>query len=216
MRTLEDIWPFFGIRLRTPRLELRLLIEDEMVELVDLAARGIHDPAWMPFGMPWTDLPPGEFEREALRFHWKGRAAWRPEQWSLNFGVFADDSLIGAQDVAAKDFGVLRTVETGSWLGRDHQGKGFGKEMRAAVLAFAFEGLGATLAVSGAWHDNPASQGVSRALGYEEDGWTLMKRRDQADRHDRFRLSRERWAANQYCTVDLVGVDPCLELLGAG
>ena len=215
MPTLEDIWPFFGIRLRTPRLDLRLLTEVEMIDLIDLAAHGIHDPAWMPFGMPWTDIPPDEIGRESLRHYWAGRAAWRPEQWSLSFGVFADGTLIGAQSVEAQSFPVLRTVETGSWLGKDHQGLGFGKEMRAAVLAFAFEGLGATMAISGAWHDNGPSQAVSRALGYEPDGWTLMERRGKPDRHDRFRLTRERWEAHRFCDVDLIGVEPCLELLGA-
>ena len=39
-------------------------------------------------------------------------------------------------------FAVHRTVDTGSWLGQAFQGRGFGKEMRAAVLGFAFDGLG--------------------------------------------------------------------------
>ncbi|NND83696.1 MAG: GNAT family N-acetyltransferase [Acidimicrobiia bacterium] len=215
MRSLEDIWPFFGIRLRTRHLELRLLTEAEQIGLIELSSRGIHDPTWMPFGVPWTDLPEGEFERESMRHFWKGRAEWSPGQWSLNFGVFGHSGLVGVQEIAARDFGVLRTVETGSWLGKDHQGKGIGKEMRAAVLAFAFEGLDAALAISGAWHDNEPSRAVSRALGYEPDGWTLMDRRGEAERHERFRITREGWEANRYCDVTLVGVEPCLGLLGA-
>ena len=40
----------------------------------------------------------------------------------------------------------MRTVGTGSWLGRPYQGRGIGKEMRGAVLALAFDGLGAEVA----------------------------------------------------------------------
>ena len=43
--------------------------------------------------------------------------------------------------------------------------------MRAAVLAFAFDGLGAQVAESSAFLDNAASNAVSRALGYEENGF---------------------------------------------
>ena len=56
----------------------------------------------------------------------------------------------------------MRSVATGSWLGLRHQGHGIGKEMRAAVLHFAFAGLGAIEALSGAWDDNKPSLGVER------------------------------------------------------
>lgn len=42
--------------------------------------------------------------------------------------------------------------------------------MRAAVLHFAFEGVGAREAVSGYVEHNPQSKGVSRKLGYEVMG----------------------------------------------
>lgn len=58
------------------------------------------------------------------------------------------------------------TVSTGSWLGLTHQRHGYGTEMRAAVLSFAFEHLGATTATSRVHQDNPASAGVSAKLGY--------------------------------------------------
>lgn len=46
-----------------------------------------------------------------------------------------------------------------------------GKEMRAAVLSLAFDHLGAEVASSGAWEWNATSLGVSRALGYVDNGW---------------------------------------------
>jgi hypothetical protein len=49
--------------------------------------------------------------------------------------------------------------------------------MRAAVVLFAFDHLGATAARSGAFPDNPSSYGVSRRLGYRRDGTETLARR---------------------------------------
>ena len=81
-----------------------------------------------------------------------------------------EDRPIGIQELRATGFATLRTVETGSWLGRAFQGKGIGTEMRAAVLALAFDGLGAEVATSGAIDGNAASRRVSEKLGYEPNG----------------------------------------------
>ncbi|MGP4032570.1 GNAT family N-acetyltransferase [Pseudarthrobacter sp. 1C304] len=81
-----------------------------------------------------------------------------------------DGAFIGCQDVAAKDFASLKTVSTGSWLRQSAQGRGFGKEMRAAVALYAFDWLGADAAESEAAAWNRQSLGVSRALGYELNG----------------------------------------------
>ena len=70
---------------------------------------------------------------------------------------------IGSQSILAEDFATFRMVHTGSWLGRAYQGRGFGKEMRAAVLAFAFDGLGARRAETEAFADNAASNAVTRS-----------------------------------------------------
>src|SRR5258705_473225 len=47
--------PLTRLRVRTPRLELRLATRAELRALGELAQRGIHDPAEMPFGVAWTD-----------------------------------------------------------------------------------------------------------------------------------------------------------------
>ena len=67
-------WPLFDLVVETPRLTLRYVDDELAVELVELAVRGIHDPATMPFSIPWTDLPSARFEREALQFYWGRRA----------------------------------------------------------------------------------------------------------------------------------------------
>jgi RimJ/RimL family protein N-acetyltransferase len=65
---------------------------------------------------------------------------------------------------------VRRTVESGSWLTREQQGRGFGTEMRAAMLSFVFDHLDADVAESGAATWNTRSLAVSRKLGYRDNG----------------------------------------------
>ncbi len=64
----------------------------------------------------------------------------------------------------------MKTVSTGSWLKRDAQGQGLGKEMRAAALSYAFDFLNAEVATSEAAVWNKQSLGVSTSLGYEPNG----------------------------------------------
>jgi RimJ/RimL family protein N-acetyltransferase len=128
--------------------------------------------------------------------------------------VIRDGVVVGSQGVGARDFAVLREVHTGSWLGRPYQGQGIGTQMRAAVLALAFEGLGAQWAVSAAFEDNPASLGVSRKLGYRDDGikWHLVRARPALTR--RLRLGRADWQVTRTIPVQIHGLPPCLPLLG--
>ena len=125
------------------------------------------------------------------------RAGWRPTEWTFTGCAFVDGRPVGVQDLMAKDFPTLRSVRTGSWLGRAHQGQGLGKEMRAAILHLAFEGLGAVEALSGAYDDNARSLGVSRALGYTDNGTQRMVRRGQPAMMVDVRLDRETWLATR-------------------
>ena len=147
-------WPLFDLSVRTPRLELRYPDDDLVCRLVALAEQGIHDPGWMPFGIAWTDQESPARERESMKHYWASRANHTPEKWDMPLAVLVDGEPVGVQACHADNFAKLRQAETGSWLGLAHQGKGIGKEMRAAVLHFLFEGLGAQRCLSGAWHDN--------------------------------------------------------------
>jgi RimJ/RimL family protein N-acetyltransferase len=118
------------------------------------------------------------------------------------------------QDLVGEQFAVRKTVHTGSWLGIDHQGRGLGKEMRAAVLHLAFVGLGAERAETAAWHDNLASLGVTRSLGYRPNGERLGVRRGVAERQLAFVLTRAEWRERDDITIE--GLDPCLPLFGVG
>jgi RimJ/RimL family protein N-acetyltransferase len=67
--------------------------------------------------------------------------------------------------------------------------------MRRAVLALAFDHLGALAAITSAWHDNHASLGVSRALGYRENGESFLARGDAPDTLVHLRMTRADWLA---------------------
>ncbi len=213
--TLESAWPLFGLRITSEHLVLRLPMDHDMPALIDLAKAGIHPPDEMPFGVAWSAVPSPDLERSFVQHHWGGRASWVPDDWSLHLAVWRRNELIGAQTVVARRFAILRTVDTGSWLGRAFQGQGFGTEMRGAVLAFAFDGLGARAAESSAFLDNAASRGVSRALGYEENGRGTLAPQGVARETQRFRMTAEMWRSRPRPPVTIEGLDACRELFGA-
>ena len=207
-------WPLAGLRLRTPRLELRPASESDLTALADLAAAGVHDPAVQPFTFPWTDVAPTERGRSVLNYHWSQRAAWKPDLWSLDLAVVRDGTVVGTQGLSAQNFAILREVSTGSWLGREYHGQGIGTEMRAAVLHLAFAGLGAEYAISGAFSDNQASQRISRKLGYADNGVERHVSRGRPATVLRFRLHRQAWEATRAIPVTIAGLEPCLHLFG--
>jgi len=170
MTSLNAVWPLFGLTLATPRLELRPVLDQEIPAAVAAARTGIHEPGRNPFSTPWTELPAEELAPNMARWHWRCRAECSPESWTLLLGIWLDNEFIGCQDVGAKNFATLKTVSTGSWLKQSVQGRGLGKEMRAAVALYAFDWLGAEVAESEAASWNEASLGVSRSLGYELNG----------------------------------------------
>jgi RimJ/RimL family protein N-acetyltransferase len=208
------LWPLFDLVVRTPRLELRYPDDALAMKLAALTAEPIHDASTMPFTMPWTDAPVEELPRGSLKHFWSRRASWEPDDWSCPMAVIADGEVVGVQDVMAKQFAQTKVVKTGSWLTMRRQGEGIGKEMRAAILHLAFDGLGAQTAFTSAWHDNAASQGVTNSLGYEPNGWDTQLRRDAADRMHHYVLTRDRWLERRREDITIEGLEPCLPLFG--
>ncbi len=211
-----DHWPLFGLSITTPRLVLRPPTDDDFADLLAAIDAGIHDPGVMPFLMAWTDKPRDERERESVQWWWRQRAEWKPDDWSLPLAVFLDGRAIGMQDVSAKKFAVRRVVETGSWLTRDVHGQGFGKEVRSGALQLAFAELGAELALSEAFADNAASLGVSRSLGYCDNGMTRHAPRGEAKDSLGLRLERAEWERRRtsYPIAEITGLDACREMFG--
>jgi RimJ/RimL family protein N-acetyltransferase len=213
--SLSDAWPLYGLRLGSERLVLRLPTDAELLTLMDIARGGIHPPEGMPFGVAWSALPSPAFERGFIQYHWGLRARWTPADWELGLMTELDGRPIGSQSVSAKEFAIHRTVATGSWLQREYQGQGFGKEMRAAILGLAFDGLGALFAETSAFLDNAPSNAVSRSLGYEENGRGSLAPYGVARETQQFRMSAEIWRSRPRPPLTIEGLDACRDMFGA-
>ena len=174
----------------------------------------MHDPEVQPFRGAWTDASPEERARGTLQYHWWRWGSWKPSDWTLEFAVVRDGVVVGTQGIGGRDFAVLREVHTDSWLGRRYHGQGIGTQMRAAVLHLAFEGLGAEHAVSAAFEDNAASLGVSRKLGYRDDGIERDAVRGRPALTRRLRLTRADWQAARAVPVQIHGLQSCLPHFG--
>lgn len=204
----SPFWPLESLRLRVADLVLRPVRDADLDALADALTDDIEmNPA--------TPRPFGLAEREsravALRQeHWQTRASWSPDSWDLGFVVESAGSVLGLQSLEAEHYRTLRAVETASWLGAAHRGRGIGRAARTAVLALAFEGLGARIALTEAWHDNGASIGVSRRLGYRPNGSVPHERDGSADEMVRLRMDHDEWAAVERPDVRISGLEGCL------
>ncbi|KRF05704.1 hypothetical protein ASH00_09645 [Arthrobacter sp. Soil782] len=213
MTRLSDVWPLFGLELRTPRLSLTPVRDEQLPELINAVLDGIHDPAKMPFGVPWTDAPRDVLIRETVKHQWRQRCSVEPGSWTINFAVSFEGRVVGMQDVSARDFQLLRTIHSGSWLTQSVQSRGLGKEMRAAILLFAFDHLGAAAALSEAADWNAASRGVSHSLGYGPNGVSeLVARPGEVTRQVHLRLQADGFNRPEW-TLRVEGLEPVLPLL---
>jgi RimJ/RimL family protein N-acetyltransferase len=208
-----NVAPLYELRLRTPRLELRLGTREELVELGRLAEEGIHPPEEMPFEVPWTDRA-GEpqFVDDFVAFHETTLGQWTTERWSLNLLAFLDDRPVGSQSMCGEEFRARREIDTGSWLGHAYQRQGLGTEMRAAVVELAFRRLGARVALSGSVVGNESSKRVSEKLGYTVVGTsTIAPRGEPVTKYD-LRIEEGAWRAP--FPIEIEGVRECLALFG--
>ncbi|MBE1875463.1 GNAT family N-acetyltransferase [Myceligenerans sp. TRM 65318] len=207
----------FGLSVRWDDLELRLPDDAELLDLADVAADGVHAPEAAPFSVQWTRGTADEVRRQVLTHHWRVRQRLDPDDWGLELGVYVGGRIVGAQGIGAKGFPVTRAAHTGSWLGMAHQGRGIGTRMRLAVLHLAFDGLGAAEVASEAFVDNPASNAVSRRLGYELNGVYPAVRDGKPAHEYRYRMTREAWdrrPGELRPAIEIEGADPVRDLLG--
>ncbi|PGH45405.1 GNAT family N-acetyltransferase [Micromonospora sp. WMMA1996] len=199
--TLAEVWPVRRLRVTTSVLELAVPGEDELAELAMHAAAGIYDPqsrflARSPVA-GWESGPSPQAEWSFLRYYWASLADWRPSRWNLVMAVKVDGACVGVQEIGAQDFGITRTVSTGSWIARRFQRRGYGKQMRAAILHLAFAGLGADRAESAAWSTNAPSLGVSWSLGYQSNGTTIRAFDGARQEQINLVLDRQRWESGR-------------------
>jgi RimJ/RimL family protein N-acetyltransferase len=186
-----------------------------LLELARVARAGVVDADRTVFMVPWHQLPSPAFERQFLLHCWQARGAWIPTKWGLGLAVVVDGAPVGMQDLMATDFAIRRVVSTASWLGRECHGRGYGTEMRAAVLALAFDGLGADLAKSGFFEGNAPSARVSEKLGYLPDGDEISTVEGRRTVEHRVKVTRETWR-RELVPVTIEGLAPCLKLFGVG
>ena len=212
--SLRDLWPMYDLRLTTGNLVLRYPTEAELPAFAEIVEAGIHAPDEMPFGLAWTDVAAERRNVDSYQWWMGSRGRWSPASWSLTMGVWEDGRPVGFQDLRGEEFPVYRTVSSGSWLGREFQGRGIGRLMRQAVLALAFDHLGAAVAETEAFLDNPASNRVSLAIGYEPNGFGRLAPRGAARETQRFRLTAEGWRARPRPEVSVEGLEAALPLFG--
>ena len=212
--TLRDLWPLYGLRVATGDLELRYPTEAELPVFADLIEAGLHPPGEMPFGMAFTDPPTAERNFSSYQWWMGSRGRFSADDWALTLGVWEAGRAVGFQDVRAERFPVFRTVHTGSWLGLPYQARGIGKLMRQAVLALAFDHLGARFAETSAFLDNIASNRVSLGVGYEPNGFGELAPLGVPRPTQNFRMSLEGWRARPRPEVAVEGLEASIHLFG--
>lgn len=196
-------WPLHALTLLTPHLSLRGMTEADALLLAAVAPDDLS---------PGPDVPALGYPVEQT--YWRHMARWTVDDWVLPLVVLHEDRPVGVQALEGKQFPVRRVVDSHSWLVRSARGRGIGKQMRAAVLELAFTGLGATHAISEAYEDNAASLGVSKALGYKENGVAIEVRDDGSGpvRMHHVVLAASDWQPPW--PVQISGLAPCLPLFG--
>jgi RimJ/RimL family protein N-acetyltransferase len=211
---LRDLWPLYDLRVNAGDLELRYPAEAELPLFADLIEGGLHPPGEMPFGLAFTDPPTAERNFSSYQWWMGSRGRFSAQDWALTLGVWENGTPVGFQDVRAERFPMFRTVHTGSWLGMAYQGRGIGKLMRQAVLALAFDHLGARFAETSAFLDNIASNRVSIGVGYEPNGFGELAPRGIPRSTQHFRMSLEAWRARARPEVRVEGLESSLHLFG--
>jgi RimJ/RimL family protein N-acetyltransferase len=208
-RLVED-WRVLGIRLAVGDVVLEAVREHDLAELCRILPDDVeHDPT----SAMWSRLDLAANRRRLfLQSYWRTLATWSADCWALYFKVTTDGRTVGVQVLEGEHFPDLRTVDSASWIVPDARGRGIGVAMRTAVLALAFDHLGAAHAVSSAREENVASLGVSRRIGYVDNGVSrsLSPTGPCTLRH--MLLSRERWVSSglgsAVSTSGLSGTEP--------
>ena len=205
-------WPLFDLTLRCRGVRLRPLREADLPYLASVLPDDVgHDPRLELF----ADLTDAENERRLFwQGYWRALGSWSPSSWTLHFAVAYQGELVGVQTLEGENFPRLRTVDSASWLVPGVRGRGVGVAMRAAVLGLAFDQLGAVAAITSATVSNAASLGVSRRLGYTDNGVGLILETGGVAELRNLRLTKDRWAFGD--EVDVEGFGPCRRWLGLG
>jgi RimJ/RimL family protein N-acetyltransferase len=199
---VDSVWPVAALRARCEGVRLRPATESDVVALTRVLPDDYElDPTAADAG---TSRP-----LHLLRSYWRDQAEWRPASWRLHLLATTDDGRpIGMQTMEAEDFGTARTVDSASWVAVAHRRRGAGRAMRTAMLALAFDALGARRAITSAWRDNLPSLAVSARLGYVVDRVERRAREVPGGQDDlvHLHLDAAAWRAASRPEVVLSGV----------
>ena len=179
----HPVWPLFDLRVRTPRLELRYIDDELATELALLAAEGYPRPSHHAVRTSRGPMSSRrELERNTMQFYWRCRAETSPKSWSINLATIVDGKRRwddGADGPRLPDAAPVRNRV----VARPRvPGPGHRQRDASRIAATRLHRLRCGIATTGAWHDNGPSLGVTRSLGYAENGHKRMMRRDSRRR----------------------------------
>ncbi|MEO7447901.1 MAG: GNAT family N-acetyltransferase [Humibacillus sp.] len=187
------VWPLHGVRLTTADLGLTVTVESDLATLARVLPDDVEQD---PEATTYAGLDVVANRHAVLaQAYWRALGTWSPRDWALPFTVHRDGAVVGMQWLESTETGEGGVVDSSSWLVPEARGRGWGRQMRAAVLSLAFGPLGARAAVSSAVLANGASLGVSRALGYENTHRSVLEHSGEVLQH--LRLERVAWEASR-------------------
>jgi len=208
-----DNWPLFDLSITSDDLELHAVRDVEVQSLAEMFSDDVEQD---PRAERFDSLDAAADRRRLVgQGIWRHRGTWSPSSWCLDFAVVHQGQLVGLQTLEGDDFPLLRTVDTASWLTTTARGRGIGLAMRTGVLTLAFGHLGAQHAISSARLDNAASLGVSRRIGYADNGLSVIRSPSGPATLQHLRLTRDQWEVSGRGHAFVVeGVDRCRPWFG--
>ena len=209
----EPVWPLFALQLTFNDTVLRPVRESDLDELARILPDDVEQDPSSNF-LLGLDVASNR-RRLLFQNYCRNWSTWSVESWTLDFCVIHQGRLVGIQALEAEHFVELRTVDSGSWLAPEYRGIGLGTSMRIAILAFAFDHLGAQTAVTSARFDNAASLGVSRRIGYQDNGVSMSRSPSGPCQLHHMRLTRDQWQESSLGdSVVVAGLSGCALYFG--
>lgn len=152
-------------QLNTRRLVLRNLTPEHTQEMLDYYIKNENH------------LKQFEPTRDSSFYTYEGQKEILTESFrqfidgtSIDLGIFKDEKLIGKIKLSNIVYGILRSAFVGYSIDKDHQGKGYMKEVLRKVCNYAFEEMGLHRLEASTLLENERSQSVLKACDFEELG----------------------------------------------
>jgi RimJ/RimL family protein N-acetyltransferase len=157
---------------RTPRLLLRRQRPDDATLIKDAVDASLEH---LKASVAWARSAPFPLAALVDRLADSAASFNAGEEWVFTIFDLSGARVLGAAALAPGDSALSAlvgpdVVETGYWLRADATGHGYATEATAALIALAFDRLGARRVAICHDPDNTASAGVPRRLGFHDFG----------------------------------------------